>query len=117
MLVSRLTSVLFLAATLSACVSLQIPTGYYNTVDQSGPQRLRETVHAVIDDHTRFPYTSTATDTWNVVASADEDPGNTANVLTVSRSHYRELVDGMFETLDRLDRRRVGDSSRRNQCS
>ena len=39
------------------------PDGYYATVDATNSTTLRGTLHAVIDDHLRFPYTSGATDT------------------------------------------------------
>jgi endonuclease I len=57
------------------------PAGYYNAVDPSSGAALRASLHAVIDDHTRFPYTSTATDTWNVLEAAQEDPTHSGNIL------------------------------------
>lgn len=74
--------------TLSACSSLlaQVPAGYYNSVDTSSPAALRLSLHQVIDDHQRFPYTSTSTDTWNILELADEDPNNPNNVLDVYRN-------------------------------
>lgn len=59
------------------------PPGYYDTVDATNATTLRSTLHPVIDDHTRFPYTSTATDTWNILESADQDPNNASNILDV----------------------------------
>ena len=35
-----------------------IPPGYYDSVDDSSPQTLRDSLHEIIDDHQRFPYTS-----------------------------------------------------------
>jgi endonuclease I len=57
------------------------PAGYYSAVDASSAGALRSSLHAVIDDHTRFPYTSTAIDTWNVLEAAQEDPGHAGNIL------------------------------------
>ena len=57
--------------------------GYYNSVDTSNATLLRLTLHEVIDDHTRYPYTSTATDTWDILEPADEDPNNASNILDV----------------------------------
>ena len=54
------------------------------------PAALRSTLHAVIDDHTRYPYSSAGTDTWNILELADQDPGNAANILDVYRN--RSLV-------------------------
>jgi len=61
----------------------QAPTGYYNSVDDSNPTTLRNTIHDVIKDHTRFPYTSSAVDTWDVLEIADEDQDNAGNVVTI----------------------------------
>lgn len=60
-----------------------IPSGYYDSVDASNATTLRATIHAVIDDHNRIPYTSSATDTWNVLEAADQDPNNSSLVLDV----------------------------------
>src|SRR5947207_16023128 len=57
------------------------PLGYYASVDTSSPAALRQTVHAVINDHIRYPYTSTNTDTWNILEPADHEPANSANIL------------------------------------
>jgi len=57
--------------------------GYYAIVDASSPAQLRLTLHEAIDDHQWFPYTSTATDTWDILDEADEDPSNPNNVLDV----------------------------------
>jgi hypothetical protein len=70
----------------SAVVYAQPPAGYYSSVDTSSASAMRSTLHAVIDDHTRFPYTSSATDTWDILEMADEDPGNTSRVLDVYKN-------------------------------
>lgn len=62
------------------------PPGYYATVNTQSAALLRSTLHAVIDDHTRFPYSSSSTDTWNILESADQDPNNAANILDVYRN-------------------------------
>jgi endonuclease I/fibronectin type 3 domain-containing protein len=66
--------------------SAQPPPGYYDSVNTANGATLRATLHPVIDDHTRYPYTSTATDTWNILEQADEDPGNPSNVLDVYKN-------------------------------
>ena len=76
---ASLAALWLLAGTLAA----QAPPGYYDTVDAGNATSLRSTLHAVIDDHLRFPYTSTSTDTWDILELADEDPNNGANVLDV----------------------------------
>ncbi len=60
--------------------------GYYDGVDARNATALRSTLHDIIDDHTRYPYTSTATDTWDILDEADEDPDNSSNVLDVYKN-------------------------------
>lgn len=62
------------------------PVGYYDGVDARDATSLRNTLHHVIDDHTRFPYTSSATDTWDILDDADEDPNNSSNVLDIYKN-------------------------------
>jgi hypothetical protein len=54
------------------------PAGYYDAADASSPAALRHSLHEIIDDHQRFPYTSEATDTWDVLELADELQGQEA---------------------------------------
>ena len=49
------------------------PNGYYDSVETTDAATLRVTLHEVIDDHLRFPYTSGSTDTWDILELADED--------------------------------------------
>ena len=62
------------------------PTGYYSGVNTSSASLLRTTLHTIIDDHQRIPYTSSATDTWDVLEFADEDPLNPAASSTSTRT-------------------------------
>ncbi|MBU0743638.1 endonuclease [bacterium] len=62
------------------------PSGYYGTIDITSPASLRATLHDVIDGHTKIPYTSSSTDTWNVLELADEDPYNSGRILDVYRN-------------------------------
>ncbi len=59
------------------------PLGYYDSVTATSAGALRVSLHAVIDDHQRFPYTSSATDTWDILEAADENPANTSEILDV----------------------------------
>lgn len=67
-------------------VSADPPQGYYDSVDASTPESLRSTLHEVIDDHVRFPYTATTTDTWNILELADEDPNDPDRILDVYKN-------------------------------
>ena len=64
----------------------QPPPGYYASVDTTSAATLRATLHAVIDDHIRFDYTSDNTDTWDILELADEDPANPANILDLYKN-------------------------------
>ena len=75
-----------------------IGTGYYSAVDASTPARLRTTLHDVIDDHRRYPYTSTATDTWDILEFADEDPLDAGRILDVYKNaSYQKYGAGNTE--------------------
>jgi endonuclease I len=62
------------------------PPGYYNAVDLTNATTLRSTLHPVIDDHTRYPYTSGGTDTWNILEDAQEDPADSGRVLDLYKN-------------------------------
>jgi endonuclease I len=76
----------FVIGVLTEPVFAQIPTNYYSTVDTANAQDLRRTLHDVIDDHRRFPYTASSTDTWDILESADQDPNNQNRVLDIYRN-------------------------------
>lgn len=84
--------VAFLISLCAAATGLEaaVPAGYYNTVVTDTPAQLRSTLHNVIDDHTRYPYTSSGTDTWNILELADQDPNNSTHILDIYRN--RSLV-------------------------
>jgi len=58
---------------------------YYNGLDltKTGNDLFIELSDRVISTHTAIPYSSSSTDTWDVLKQADEDPDNNANVLLV----------------------------------
>jgi endonuclease I len=75
---------IFLAAlwvSLAGPVLADPPSGYYDTADLSTPETLRNSVHLIIDGHTKIPYTASSTDTWNVLELADQDPFNSGRIL------------------------------------
>jgi endonuclease I len=81
---------LFAVALTPAAIRAVPPPGYYDTVSTIDAAQLRSTLHAVIDDHTRFPYSAATTDTWTILEIADQDPANSANILDLYRN--RSLV-------------------------
>ena len=60
--------------------------GYYSSVDDSNSSTLRTTLHELIDDHQRYPYTSSGTDTWNILEAADVDPNNGGRILDLYKN-------------------------------
>jgi endonuclease I len=70
------------------------PANYYTTVNPSSSTNLRASLHPVIDDHTRFPYTSSATDTWNILEAADEDHSDSSRVTTIYKNASYAKVGG-----------------------
>jgi len=64
-------------------LSILPPTDYYASVDASSAAALRLSIHDAIDDHTRFPYTSSATDTWDILELAQEDPADPGRIIDV----------------------------------
>jgi len=87
----RLTTLVLLLAT---AASAQEPAGYYAGVDTSSPAALRASLHTVIDDHQRYPYTSSATDTWDILEEAQTNPTNPNEVLDVYRNASYSKVGG-----------------------
>ncbi len=75
-------------------VKAQADPNYYNSVNASSPSALRNSLHAIIDDHTRFPYTSSATDTWDVLELAGEDVDNSNQVITLYKNSANNKVGG-----------------------
>lgn len=71
------------------------PAGYYSSVNASSAAQLRATLHPVIDDHKRYPYSSSRTDTWDILDKADEDADNSRNVTTIYKNaSYRKAGRG-----------------------
>lgn len=70
------------------------PAGYYNAVDQTSAQALQQSLHEIIDDHQRFPYTSSSTDTWDILEAADENPDNPNNVIDIYKNASYGKVGG-----------------------
>lgn len=62
------------------------PAGYYDSADTTSPATLRASLHEIIDDHQRYPYTSTATDTWDICDAAQTDPSDSSKMLDVYKN-------------------------------
>ena len=71
------------SVTLLLCVSSTTPAdppAYYDSVDATNSTTLRTTLHAVIDDHTRYPYSPSNTDAWNILELAAQYLNAYANI-------------------------------------
>ena len=75
-------------------VVAQPPVDYYNPVDATSAETLRATLHDVIDDHTRFPYTASATDTWDILKIANQNPSNASHILDVYKNSSYPKAEG-----------------------
>jgi len=52
---------------------------YYNAKSLSGSQ-LKSVLHNIVDGHTKYPYTSSNTDIWDILKVSDQDPDDTTKV-------------------------------------
>ncbi|MDQ7050080.1 MAG: endonuclease [Enterobacterales bacterium] len=80
----------FFSFTLSAA----IPVGYYDTVDANNAASLRITLHDIIKDHQRFPYTASTTDTWDILETADQNPDDATKIITLYKNETYTKVTG-----------------------
>ena len=68
---------------------------YYAGVDASNAARLRSTLHAIIAQSVKIPYTASTTDVWDVINEADEDPLAPGNVLEIYKNaSYPKITGG-----------------------
>lgn len=61
----------------------QIPVDYYSTAENYADDDLKYELNQIIDNHIEFPYTSTATDVWDILKETDKDPNNSDNVILI----------------------------------
>ena len=78
----------------SNLVFAQPSPGYYSTVDESTPQTLKNSLHNIIKDHTKIPYTSSSTDTWDVLELAGEDVDNSSRIIALYKNSAYTKVGG-----------------------
>jgi len=77
-------------------VQSDIPQEYYIEANGKSGEDLKETIHQIIANHIVFPYTSSSTDTWDILQQSDQDPDNNDNILLVytDRSQDKGYRDG-----------------------
>jgi len=59
----------------------QIPDGYYSAAEGLTGEGLQNALYGVIKGHTEYPYSSSETDTWDILKESDRDPENAENVI------------------------------------
>ncbi|MGC9374915.1 MAG: endonuclease [Bacteroidales bacterium] len=74
------TSLLFI---FSQTLFAQIPDGYYDSAEGLTNNQLKAALHDIIDDHIKYPYSDSGTDTWDILKQADKDPEYTDNVILI----------------------------------
>ena len=73
-----------LFATVLALSTLQAqPLPYYQDAYNESGEDLREALYDIIKVHTRLTYSSSSTDTWDVLKASDKDTTNTSNVCLI----------------------------------
>lgn len=73
-----------LFAALLAFSTLQAqPLPYYQDAYNESGEDLREALYDIIKVHTRLPYSSSSTDTWDVLKVSDKDTTTTTNVCLI----------------------------------
>lgn len=75
--------------------TMYVPDGYYDSIDGLTGSALQDALNLIITDHTEYPYTSTATDVWDILRDADEDPDNPDNIIMfyTGVSHPKDCQD------------------------
>ena len=77
-------------------VQANIPQDYYQEANGKSSEQLKEVLYQIISNHTVFPYTSSSTDTWDILQLSDQDPQNHDNMILVytGRSQDKGYRDG-----------------------
>ena len=64
-------------------LSANLPSEYYAGTSNFFGYELEQSLYAIIKGHQTFPYTSSATDVWDILKESDRDPNNAENVILV----------------------------------
>lgn len=59
----------------------EAPAGYYDSAEGLTGEDLKSALNDIISEHVEFPYTSSGTDTWDILKETDKDPENPNNVI------------------------------------
>lgn len=90
-----------------------IPAGYYDAANGKSGAALSDALHNIIKGHTKYPYTSTATDVWDILKVTDEDTANSNNVILIysGRSQDKDLNSSHGSNADYWNREHVWSKS------
>lgn len=90
-----------------------IPAGYYDSASGKTGVALNNALHQIIKNHTKFPYTSTSTDVWDILMDTDEDTTNANNVILLysGRSQDKSLNGSLGPDGDYWNREHVWSKS------
>ena len=77
-------------------VQSNIPQEYYQEANGKSSEQLKEALYQIISNHVVFPYTSSSTDTWDILQLSDQDPQNHDNMILIytGRSQDKGYRDG-----------------------
>lgn len=59
------------------------PSGYYSGTENLEGSDLKNALYNIIKGHTTFRYSSSETDTWDILKESDKDPANEDNVIMI----------------------------------
>ncbi len=68
---------------LAGSLFAQIPVDYYTPAEGLSGDNLKAALHDIIKDHKEFPYSSSSTDTWDILKESDKDTINPENVILI----------------------------------
>lgn len=75
--------IFYLILFLPSLANSQIPPGYYDNAEGLSGEDLKIALYNIIKGHKEYPYTSSSTDTWDILKETDRDPQNSANVIGI----------------------------------
>ena len=77
-------------------VQSNIPSTYYQQANGLSGEELKEALYQIVSNHVVFPYTSSSTDTWDILQQSDQDPTEHNNMILVytGRSQDKGYRDG-----------------------
>ena len=75
-----------------------IPSGYYDTANGLSGTTLQSALHEIINGHTKFSYTSSNTDVWDLLKITDEDPDNSSNVILLYTGRSQAKTENSGES-------------------